>query len=238
MGDSPLIALPVGFAGTVAALHQVAEQVLAPARKPENEIALEPTPAGFGTPEFEFEGSRRRVRVEAAELIHEVDGSEQRAPLRSLAAGGALVADLLPAGIELSAEPLEVDPAAALALGRWYGFAATALSRLLDAAGPEDDPTPARLWPEHFDLAVDLGREATGARATYGFSPGDECHPEPYLYVGPWASVSGELWRASGFRGAELGYAELLAESDQGAAATNFFEARRKALNAIGRSPE
>ena len=27
-----------------------------------------------------------------------------------------------------------------------------------------------------------------GRRAGYGVSPGDEQHPEPYLYVGPWAS--------------------------------------------------
>jgi len=237
MEAKPLLPLSAGFADTVVALHLVAERVVAPARKPENEIALEPTPGGFGTPEFEFEGSRRRVRVEGPELVHEVDGSERRAPLNSLAAAGALVADLLPAGTELSDEPLVVDPDAALALGRWYAFGAAALSRLLAAHGPEDEPTPARLWPEHFDLAIDLGSEAGGARATYGFSPGDEVHPEPYIYVGPWVSRSGELWRASGFDGAELGYAELQATVDQGAAASEFFETRRNALNEMGRSP-
>jgi len=237
MEGKPLHPLPAGFADTVVALHLVAEQVVAPARKPENEIALVPTPGGFGTPEFEFEGTRRRVRVDGPELVHEVDGAERRVPLLSLAAAGALVADLLPVGTELSDEPLDVDPDAALALGRWYAFGAAALSRLLPAAGPEDDPSPARLWPEHFDLAIDLGSEAGGARATYGFSPGDEVHREPYLYVGPWSPRGGELWQASGFDGAELGYADLLAAVDQGAAASDFFETRRNALNEMGRSP-
>jgi hypothetical protein len=237
MEGKPVLPVPAGFADTVVALHLVAERVIAPARKPENEIALEPTPGGFGTPAFEFGGTRRRVRVEGPELVYEEDGSERRAPLRSLAAAGALVADLLPAGTELSDEPLDVDPDAAQALGRWYAFGAAALGRLLDGADPEDDPTPARLWPEHFDLAIDLGSEGQGARATYGFSPGDEVHPEPYLYVGPWSSRSGELWQASGFDGAELGYVELLAAVDQGAAASDFFETRRNALNEMGRSP-
>ncbi|MGH9283956.1 MAG: hypothetical protein ACRD0S_13595, partial [Acidimicrobiales bacterium] len=51
-------------------------------------------------------------------------------------------------------------------------------------AGPGDAPSRVQLWPEHFDLAVDLGPE--GRRANFGGSPGDDAHPEPYLYVGPW----------------------------------------------------
>jgi hypothetical protein len=236
MEDRLPFPLPAGFAETVVALHRVAEQIVAPARKPANEIALEPTPGGFGTPEFEFEGSRRRVRVEGAEVVHEVDGEGRRAPIGSLAEAGALVADLLPAGVDLSGEPLDIDPDAALALGHWYGFGAAALRRLRDAARPQDEVTPTRLWPEHFDLAIDLGSEAIGTRATYGFSPGDEAHPEPYLYVGPWIEAHGELWQASGFAGAELGYAALAGRPDPAAVADDFFETRRNALNEIGRS--
>lgn len=229
--------LPDGFADTVAALHQVAEQIVAPARKPANEIALEPTPEGFGTPEFEFGGSRRRVRVAGTELVYEIEEDERRVRIGSLAEAAALVTDLLPAGAELSDEPLGVHPDAARSLARWYAFGVAALGRLLESSDPRDDPTPARLWPEHFDLAIDLGSEAKGVRATYGFSPGDEQHPEPYLYVGPWNEVRGELWQASGFAGAELGYADLLRAPDQAAAASDFFETRRNALNEMGRSP-
>ena len=54
---------------TVAALHRVAEDIVAPARKPDNEIALYATPGGFGTPVFEYDGARQQVRVEGAELV-------------------------------------------------------------------------------------------------------------------------------------------------------------------------
>jgi hypothetical protein len=68
-------------------------------------------------------------------------------------------------------------------------------------------------------------------RANYGFSPGDEHHPEPYAYVGPWsAEVSGELWHATGFRGAELSYAALLAASDPREMALAFMTTRMEAL--------
>ena len=46
------------------------------------------------------------------------------------------------------------------------------------------------LWPEHFDVAV------TDAEVNYGVSPGDDFHPLPYAYVGPWTSRIGEFWNA------------------------------------------
>jgi hypothetical protein len=219
--------LPDGFAATVTGLHRVAEELVAPARKPDNEIALQATPGGFGTPGFEFEGARRQVRVEAAELVQAVDGEERRAPLRSLAAASAAVADLLPPDAELDEAPLTVDPAASRALGAFYAFGAEVLAELSAAAAPEEAATSPTLWPEHFDIAIELGAEADGRRANYGLSPGDSDHAEPYLYVGPWtARVSGELWNATGFRGAEMGYGELIAAADQRAAALDFFTSR------------
>jgi hypothetical protein len=114
-----------------------------------------------------------------------------------------------------------------------YGFGAAVLGELVEAADPEDEATIPRLWPEHFDIAIELGSEAAGLRANYGLSPGDADHPEPYLYVSPWtAEVSGPLWGASGFNGAELLYADLLAAADQQAAALDFFTTRRDALAA------
>src|SRR3954454_10944273 len=96
--------LPVSFAATVAALHRVAEEIVAPARKPENEIALYATPGGFGTPVFEFAGLTQQGRVEGAELVRE----ERRRPLTSLEAARRLVSELVPGA--LSDEPLEIDP--------------------------------------------------------------------------------------------------------------------------------
>ncbi len=227
----PLSPLPASFAATVAALHRVAEEIVAPARKPDNEISLRATPGGFGTPEFEHGGLAQRVRVEGDELVRERGGEERRAPLTSLAAAAEPVADLLPAGAAADDEPLAVEREAALALGALYGFGATVLGRLVDAAAPGEEATIPRLWPEHFDIAIELGSEAAGARANYGLSPGDGSHAEPYLYVGPWsAAVSGDLWQAEGFTGAELRYSDLLATDDREAAATSFFETRRDAL--------
>jgi hypothetical protein len=211
MGDcfamsARLSPLPDGFQATLAALHRIAEDVVAAERKPDNEIALEATPGGFGTPVFEWEGSTHQIRVEGAELVREVDGSQRR-------------------------EPLNVDPAAAAALAGWYAFGAAALERLAADSRPGDDASAPILWPEHFDIAIELGSETDGHRATYGFSPGDEQHPEPYAYVGPWvAQAPGELWNAHGFAGAELAYADLLAAEDQAAAAFEFLASRRDAL--------
>jgi hypothetical protein len=234
MEDARLSPLPENFAASVAALHTVAEKLVSPARKPDNEIALEASPGGFGTPEFEFGGARHRVRVEGAELVHEIDGDERRARLGSLDGAAIVVADLLPADVEVDSDPLEIDSDASLALGQWYEFGTGVLSRLVDAATDDAGATPPHLWPEHFDIAIELGSEAVGERANFGLSPGDENHVEPYLYVGPWsAEVSGELWQANGFSGAEMSYRDLVAAPDQGSAAMSFFETRRDALATI-----
>lgn len=229
MGSS-LSPLPRGFGLTVGSLHRVAEQIVAPARKPDNEIALLPTPGGFGTPEFEFDGARRQVRVDGVELVQAVDGEERRAPLSSLPQAASAVAELLPAPV-LDPAPLDVDPVAAAVLAAWYAFGEGVLRALLATATEGDAASEPILWPEHFDIAVELGDEAAGERATYGLSPGDESHPEPYAYVAPWRpGVEGELWSAVGFAGAELGYAELAAAPDPQAAVLDFFQTRRRAL--------
>ncbi|MGN6215373.1 MAG: hypothetical protein ACTHN7_00225 [Solirubrobacterales bacterium] len=199
--------LPDGFAAAVAALHRVAEEVVAPARKPDNEIALEATPGGFGTPPFEWEGAMHRVRVEGTELVRETDGRQEREALEG------------------------VDPEAARALAAWYELGTAVLERLRDEADATATATEPILWPEHFDVAIEMGAEASGARATYGFSPGDENHSQPYAYVAPWtAQPAGELWNARGFGGAELGYADLLAAADPARAALDFMRSRRDAL--------
>jgi hypothetical protein len=199
--------LPAGFAETRELLHQVAEAVVAPARKPDNEISLRYTHGGFGTPFFEQDGLDCQVRVQHGELIRQRGMEESTVPL-----------------------PREVDTAAASALGDFYGFGCSVLEQL---RADEVDGLPSKvvLWPEHFDIALELGPESAGRRATIGASPGDENHPEPYLYVSPWtAEISGELWNATGFRGAELGYSELLAAEDQRRTALDFMRERYRAL--------
>jgi hypothetical protein len=204
----PLEPLPEGFAEAGKALHQVAEKLVAPQRMPENEIALRYTRGGYGTPFFELDGVDCQVRVEANELIHQRGDEElQRRQIPG------------------------VDPEAGRALGEFYGFACSVLEELR-AENFDDEPSLVQLWPEHFDIAFELGSEGKGLRANYGASPGDDDHPEPYLYVGPWdrAKATGKGWNATGFPGAELTYADLLAADDQRKAALEFFADRHKAL--------
>ena len=107
------------------------------------------------------------------------------------------------------------------------------LEELRAGADAELDPSRVQLWPEHFDMAVELGSESAGRRAGYGCSPGDDEHPEPYIYVAPWeAPPEGELWNATAFRGAELSYDELLAADDQRGHALDFFRTRLHAVHA------
>jgi len=231
--EGPLPPLSGRFAATRAGLHRVAEEVVAPARKPDNEISLRATPGGFGTPPFEHDGSEHRVRVDGVELVHEAGGERFRAPLNSVAGAAELVVELLHRDLPTDRTPLELDPDSAAALAAWFALGRAVLERLREEAAEPDSPPP-RLWPEHFDIAIEAGDEAAGLRANYGFSPGDDDHDEPYLYVGPWrGDVSGELWTARGFSGAELGYAELLAAGDPVEAALTFCRDRREALERI-----
>jgi hypothetical protein len=228
----PLQTLPDSFASTREALHRVAEQLVAPARKPHNEIALRQTPGGFGTPAFEFEGAMLQVHVEGAELVIDRDGDAERIPLTSLSeAGAGLGSALLPDGVPTDAEPLDIDPDAAERLADFYAFADGVLRSLREGLPAGDGPSDINLWPEHFEIAFEAGAEDAGERANYGASPGDEGHDEPYLYVGPWsAQVEGDLWNAKGFPGAELAYSDLVAAAEQEAAAREFFTARHAAL--------
>ena len=192
--------LPARFAETRAALHRVAEDVMKPAREAANgKFGLRYTRGGFGTPFF---GDDAQLRVERDELVRAADGTETR-------------------------ERLDVDPDESAALGDWYGFAASVLEELRADVDPSLEPSRVQLWPEHFDMAVELGAESAGQRAAYGCSPGDEDHAEPYVYVAPWeAPPEGEPWNATGFRGAELTYAELLAAGDQRELALEFLRKR------------
>ena len=105
--------------------------------------------------------------------------------------------------------PLEVDDASARFLGDWFGFGASVLEELRAVVAPADAPARVQLWPEHFDLSVELGDEESGRRATFGASPGDAAHPMPYVYVTPWKEPSGDFWNEGTFASASLELAGL-----------------------------
>ncbi|MEZ5156346.1 MAG: hypothetical protein R2718_09575 [Solirubrobacterales bacterium] len=212
-GEAPLGPLPAGFPEARLALHRVAEDVLKPKRELEtgNEIALRFTPGGFGTPPWDAglaSGVAGEARVEGTDLVIVTGAEVARTPL---------------------ADPA-ISPEAVAAVADWFAFGTVVLADLIDARR-DAGASPIRLWPEHFDVATEVGSEADGTRATAGASPGDENHPEPYLYVGPWsAPTAGPLWNATGFTGAEVGHGELLGAVDQYGAAAGFFAGRLDAI--------
>jgi hypothetical protein len=196
----------VAFSATRRALHDIAATVLSPAREKVNgKIGLRATYRGFGTPFF---GRHEQLRVEGTNVVRVHDAAI------------------------IHVEPIDVDPSATHALAAWYGFAASVLEEL---RATDDDPaaSPSRvqLWPEHFDMSVDLGDEPLGRRGTFGASPGDANHPEPYLYVTHWAPVEAAAsWNETSFPGASMRYGAVLDAPDQRAAALEFFRSGREVL--------
>lgn len=228
---------PEHLVATRRALHKVAEHVISPTRKRANgKIALRYTWGGFGTPFF---GKDVQIRVAGDALIVQVGERVQHGRLTTLEDAAEFIGfDLTRYDLAGADEPLEVDKQASVWLGEWFGFAASVLAQLRAESPKELEVSRVQLWPEHFDMAVELGSEQEGRRATYGVSPGDEQHDEPYIYVSPWEGVPEDagLWNAQGFRGALLGYGELLKAQDQRESALTFLRERRDALAASRRA--
>jgi hypothetical protein len=228
---SGLTPLSGGYAATRDALHRLAVYVISPAQRLTNgEIVLRATPGGFGSAML----ADGQVRVEGTELVVERGGETRRGPITSLAEMAAFVGiepdvaqqdmfDVPPHG-DLG-ERLELDAVGAASLAEWYAFTSELLEELRGEATIRDDVSPVRLWPEHFDAAIDLGEQERGQRGTYGGSPGDPDHDQPYLYVSPWAGRIDDFFGDPAFEGASLSHAEILAGSDP---AAFLREARRR----------
>jgi hypothetical protein len=222
---------PETYAATRDALHRLAEHVMSPTRKRDRgEITLRWTLGGFGTPFF---GADAQLRVEGDVFVVQTRERAQAGRLTTLFDAAEFVGfDLTRTDAAFADEPLGVDAAAAAYLGDVFGFATSVLEQLRAEAAAGEEPSLVNLWPEHFDVAVEVGREADGRRATFGVSPGDAEHPLPYVYVSPWvAPRPGEPgWNATAFRGAELPWDEVLAAEDQRERALSFLRERWAAL--------
>jgi hypothetical protein len=211
----PLPAPPDALAATRASLHRLAEHVISPTRQRANgKIGLRWTRGGFGTPYF---GNDVQVRVAGDVLTVQIGGRQQQGRLVTLKDAAEFVGfDLTRQDAAYDTSSLDVDVAASTWLGDLYGFGTSVLEQLRAQAPAGSAPSRVQLWPEHFDLAVELGDEAAGRRAAYGVSPGDESVAEPYLYVSAWES--------DGFEFAPL--AAILDAPDQREAALAFYRAR------------
>lgn len=213
----PLKPLSDTYNDTRVHLHRISEQVLGYAEEPANEIAIVRTDKGFGTPVFKV-GNRNyaQYRVEHDELVFEQDGREiNREPIPFVdREASERVAEVFDTGHRLLQELRKSN---------------ADIERGDSTAHLYDAPI---IWPEHFDMAVELGGE--NSRANYGVSPGDEHHPEPYFYVGPWAQVGhSDLWNAKGFNGAELSYREVLESDDQEKTIRDFYRTHLDALRRV-----
>jgi len=199
-------AAPDHLRATRLALQAVAEHVLAAAlHQATGHIGLRAGPGGITTPPFPWSGpagepAERTIAVVGTELVVRDGVQERRAPLTTLRAAGELagITPGAPSDVYTPATPLTldaqlpVDPAAAARLAAWYALVAGALARFGDeatATGHAEAPI-VQLWPEHFDLATSIDE------VNYGGSPGDDAHPVPYLYVGPWTlpAPADEFW--------------------------------------------
>jgi len=228
----PLAPVPDDYQSSRDDFHRLAYGVISNARKAATgKFGLRYTHGGFGTPFF---GADQQVRVEGTELVVQRAGAVSRRPITTLAEAASFagtVADETQAEHDTIAlgdldRPLDVRADVGAFLGDWFGFATSVLeeARLLGAA-PDDDVSRVQIWPGHFDPAMEIGSLEAGRRATYGASPGDATHPEPYFYVAAWGDIdrANSYWNDKNFNGGALSYAELQSTSDPKATALDFF---------------
>ena len=175
---------PYLLATTRSRLHGIAEGLLAgPQRRAGGGLALRVTPGGFATtgePALRLDGTElvigERMRVAVAGTFSDLAesvGIEFGAP-----------ADDYPDGSNESlSDDASLDPVSARLIEDWLLLADAALRVM----APEVTPI---LWPEHFDVAIELDD------TSYGASPGDSFHATPYAYVSSGEHGGSEFWNA------------------------------------------
>lgn len=179
---------------TRQSLHAVAEQLLAgPQHRSNGSIKLEVSGAGFQT--ARMTGDPSLLAVRGSSLVAERPSGDVSVPLAgTLAELGEAIG--VPAGPPEgvyddgfdadSSFQVVVDEEALHQILQAYQWGDAALRSF--AAEYSDQPLDPILWPEHFDVAIDL------AEVNYGVSPGDSFITEPYAYVGPWKQRTGSFW--------------------------------------------
>lgn len=227
-----LPSVPSGYVSSRDDFHRVAYGVISNARKAANgKFGLRYTSGGFGTPFF---GDDEQVRVEGTELIVQRGETVVAETLTTLARAAEVAGTVANADqaehdtVELGDldRALDIRDDVGAFLGDWFGFGTSVLeeARLL-ATAPDDDLSRVQMWPGHFDPAFEMGSLEAGRRATYGASPGDASHDEPYFYVASWGDIdrANDYWNDDGFNGGSLPYADLLTAEDPRSLALDFF---------------
>jgi hypothetical protein len=187
-------------------------------------------------------GNGTRVRVDADEIVVDEHDTSRRSAIRTVGEAASFVGvepgfptELYPAATPLQPDlPLSLDRDASQALAAWYGFTAEVLDSFAAELGSDDaEPSSLVLWPEHFDQAFFTEDSDEARRANYGASPGDDGHPEPYLYVGPFSTpAANEFWNATHFNGAVLSLSTITSAADPSDAPLRFLRTGRALLAA------
>ncbi|MEA1902945.1 MAG: hypothetical protein U9N56_05395 [Actinomycetota bacterium] len=215
--------VPANLAETRSALHHLAFFAVSPARhKAVGRMGLKDTPGGFGTPEFDG----RVARIDGDLLVHEDNGNVATQKITTVREAAEFFGNDYdqdwfadwhdPVKPDDPDATLDVDGDASHFLGEWFKYGFEVLNSLRGHGVDGDDVSEAQLWPEHFDPATELGDYDKGERASFGASPGDGNHPEPYLYVAAWSEVdrSNAYWNEETFNGASLSYGEIKDSDD------------------------
>ncbi len=229
------------FPATRDALHQVAFFALSPARyAATGRMGLTPTEGGFGTPDY----GGSVARVQGDRIIVESDAGSAMQAISTVRAAARFVGiEYRPVWFDDFRDPLHpvdpdqdlpVDEPSSDALGQWFAFGEAVLQSALERVPAVDSPSTIQLWPEHFDLAFEAGEESGGMRASFGASPGDAAHPEPYLYVAAWGEIdrANPYWNDGAFNGASLGHGDLIGAADPHERAVAFLMEGRRVLGA------
>ncbi len=226
------MSLPDEYNRTRESLHMVAEHVLGAASYAAiGKIGLRANESGFSTQDM-----NGRTLTVSGPLI--TDGERSLALPGSTLRGVADWAGIVPGApatvyapvtpLDLDT-PLGIDADSAVMVGEWFAGMQDVLSRVIEDVA---DASPLQLWPEHFDLATDLGSAADRKRANFGASPGDGAIPEPYVYVGPWDTTAVRENEPKFFFthewGAAMPYSELVKAADPLAAAEGFFRRAKR----------
>jgi len=169
-------------------LHRIAESFIAgPQYRTAGTIRLAVRPDGFT-------GTAVPIAVHGTTLEWADGAAALAGRVSELARASGLEFGPPPDDVYQSVAPLdpdtvlEIDPASAHVIYTCLYAGGAALKAVL----PEGHPV---LWPEHLDVAV------TDNEVNYGVSAGDDGHPLPYAYVGPWDFAAnartGPFWNAS-----------------------------------------
>jgi len=196
------------------------------------------------------EGIVVSLRLAPLELVMSGDGETRRLALdgrrpnavdqwfdEALSARGLKHASQEALPYEVEPRPFASTPEL-IALAGWFGAAAEVLEGVrAKHAALRPGPSPVRLWPHHFDLAVLVSLDEGGEAARsigVGVSPGDGFYAQPYAYVSPYPAPANPTlpalppaahWHTQDFFAAVATAEELLAQPDPRASLVEVIDA-------------